>query len=357
MMDRTHHQHFLAAQNSNAQNSNAQNSNAQTRYLNWHVTALVLLIALLPWAFGSVACQAAEPEFAIEPQADRLVITYDGQPVATYIFADTALTRPYFAHVHAPGGQQVTRNHPPIDGKDRMDHAELHPGIWLAFGDLSGGDFWRNKDRIVHEAFTQAPVASGQRATFSVRNRYERADGTAVCHEICEFTFNRTSFGYMLNWDSRFSGEREFYFGDQEEMGLGIRVATPISVERGGTMLDSAGRRNEKEIWGNSADWCDYSGRIDDQLIGITVMGHPDNFRPCWMHSRDYGFVAANPFGRQAFGKGEKSKVSVQPGESLRLRYGILLHSSAPASPTDLPAAYQLFLQHAESKSLRSDGE
>ncbi len=340
-----------------AQRIVTQHLNAQRSFSTCRLVALVLLIVMLPWTFFPVACQAAEPEFAIEQQADRLVITWGGQAVATYVFADNSLTRPYFAHVHAPGGQQVTRNHPPLDGEDRMDHAELHPGIWLAFGDLSGGDFWRNKDRIVHEAFTQAPAAVGQKATFSVRNRYERADGTAVCHEICEFTFNRTPFGYMLYWDSRFSGEREFYFGDQEEMGLGIRVATPISVEGGGTMSDSAGRRNEKEIWGNSADWCDYSGRVEDQQIGITIMWHSKNFRPCWMHSRDYGFLAANPFGRHAFGKGETSKVSVLPGESLRLRYGILLHSSVPSTPPDIAAAYQAFLQHAESNTLRSDGE
>ena len=39
--------------------------------------------------------------------------------------------------------------------------------------------------------------------------------------------------GYLLTWDSTFSSDRSFYFGDQEEMGLGIRVATPIRVERG----------------------------------------------------------------------------------------------------------------------------
>jgi len=48
-----------------------------------------------------------------------------------------------------------------------------------------------------------------------------------------------------------FFSDHEFYFGDQEEMGIVCRVATPICVERGvvgnlqagnGTMLDSLGR-------------------------------------------------------------------------------------------------------------------
>ena len=224
-------------------------------------TAVPLLVA--SFLFGEAACcYATEPEFAIEQQSDRLVITCGGEPVATYVFSDKVIPRPYFTHVHAPGGRQVTRNHPPVEGRDRTDHAELHPGIWLTFGDLSGGDFWRNKDRIVHEAFVEAPTARGSRASFAVRNRYERSDGTPVCQEVCKLTFNHTPFGYMLLWDSLFSGDREFSFGDQEEMGLGIRVCTPISVQRGGTMLDSEGRQNEKEIWGKTADWCDYSGRV-----------------------------------------------------------------------------------------------
>ena len=60
------------------------------------------------------------------------------------------------------------------------------------------------------------------------------------------------------------------------------------------------------------------------------------------MHARDYGFLAANPFGRSAFGKGEKSKVVVEPGEPLRLRYGLLLHSTA-IDHGDLATVYSNF--------------
>jgi hypothetical protein len=310
------------------------------------------LSLLTPLLFiGTVLCAetgwAAAAEFAIEQQADRLLISYAGRPVATYVFRDPLIPRPYFAHVHAPDGRQVTRNHPPLQGIDNSDHADLHPGIWLAFGDLSGGDFWRNKDRVVHADFIEPPAIHGDQAGFAVRNRYERADGTIVCQEVCKLTFVNTAFGYMLIWNSLFTGDREFYFGDQEEMGLGIRVTTPISVKQSGSMLDAEGRKNEKEIWGKSAKWCDYSGTVDGQRIGITLMCHPQNFRACWMHARDYGFLAANPFGRSAFGQGEPSQVVVKPGENLRLRYGLLLHAAtAPVRP-DLAAAYANYVKQS----------
>jgi len=64
-------------------------------------------------------------------------------------------------------------------------------------------------------------------------------------------------------------------------------------------------------------------------------------------YARDYGFVAANPFGRQAFGKGPPSKVVVRAGDTLRLRYGVLLHSSPATERPDLKAAYADFVKQA----------
>jgi hypothetical protein len=158
-----------------------------------------------------------------------------------------------------------------------------------------------------------------------------------------------------LVWDSTFTADDEFSFGDQEEMGLGIRVATPMRVEKGngslppgtGTIIDAKGRKNGAEVGGNSADWCDYSGTVDGKHVGITIFCHPDNFRPSWFHARDYGFVAANAFGRAAFKKGEPSKIVVKPGDEFRLRYGILVHADGDGQLPDLNAAYQEYVQLA----------
>ena len=104
------------------------------------------------------------------------------------------------------------------------------------------------------------------------------------------------------------------------------------------------GRRNEREVWGNAADWCDYSGTIAGRHAGITTMCDPQNFRPSWHHARDYGALVVNPFGQQAFHKGPASKVVVKPGESFRLRYGVLLHAGPKDAAPDLQAAYADFL-------------
>jgi hypothetical protein len=115
-----------------------------------------------------------------------------------------------------------------------------------------------------------------------------------------------------------------------------------------GTILNANGRKNEAQVWGHAADWCDYSGTIAGERVGIAIFCHPENFRPSWFHARDYGLLVANPFGRRAFGEGETSTVVVKPGESLRLRYGVLLHAGPLGRELDLKAAYADYLELAD---------
>jgi hypothetical protein len=291
-------------------------------------------------------CAASrQPVVSFRDEPGRIVILANDKPVATYSYKDEQIPRPYFAHVRTLRGIQVTRNHPPVAGVDPDDHEKLHPGIWMAFGDLGGSDFWRNKARVVHNGFEQRPTGGRGRGSFTVRNRYMAAgdNGETVCRETARYAVVVRPCGFLLLWDSTFTSDKEFWFADQEEMGLGLRVATPITVKSGGTMRDANGRRDEAQIWGQSADWCDYSGVIDGRRVGVTLMCDPANARPSRYHARDYGFVAANPFGRKCFKAGDESKVVVKPGESLRLRYGVLVHDSPESNSLDHASEFKLF--------------
>jgi Methane oxygenase PmoA len=314
-------------------------------------------------ALAYVASTAEADELPVEFARGngRITVAVDGLPVAVYCYKDDKISRPYFAHVRAPSGVQVTRHHPPIEGQDIMDHDTFHPGIWMSFGDISGSDYWRLKARVRHAKFADEPHGGRGKGTFAAHNEYldQKNPSKVVCNEAARFTFLPRPAGYLLLWDSTFSADKEFYFGDQEEMGLGFRVATPLRVGTkpedkvppgNGSILDSEGRKNEKQIWGNSANWCNYSGTMAGQRLGMTIFCHPDNLRPSWFHARDYGFLEANQFGRKSFGKGETSKVVVRPGEKLRLRYGVLIHSGPTGSQLDLAAAYQDYVRLTGNK-------
>lgn len=296
---------------------------------------------------GTALAQPAS-KWSFTQQPGRVEVSLDGKPVAVYVYVDETLPRPYFKDLRTADGIPVSRNYPPIEGQDPTDHPTYHPGIWTAFGDINGADFWRNKASVRHEGFAEEPKAAADEAGFAVRNAYE-SDGKLVCRETCRYTFRTGPDGYCLIQDSRFEAPEPFTFGDQEEMGFGVRVATPISVKHGhGVIVNSDGLKNEEAVWGKTADWCDYSGVVDGRLIGVALMPHPGNFRPSWFHARDYGLLVANPFGRNAFTEGEKSAVPVAPGETFRLRFAAYIHSTPETRPADIPAAYRRYVESTE---------
>jgi hypothetical protein len=295
--------------------------------------------------------------FAHEPGG--LAISIGGKPFAHFVYADEKITRPYFAHVRAPSGVPVTRTHPPVAGSDPIDHPEFHPGVWMSFGDVSGADSWRLKAPVRFVKFLEesheANGSGGFAAEFSHRDQADPQ--REVCRERLRCDIRATPEGTLLSWDSTFTGDREFAFGDQEEMGLGVRMATPLRAEQvskqgvpvgHGEIVSADGKRNEAEVWGTAPKWCDYRGEVDGQSAGVAILCHPENFRPSWFHVRDYGLMVANPFGRAAFKEGKPSRVTVAPGEALRLRYGVLVHGAAAGENADLDRAFERYVEIAK---------
>lgn len=293
---------------------------------------------------GASPCPSAKGQPAIEfqRQPGAVRITVAGEPMATYFYADQEITRPFFAHVHAPGGVPVTRNHPPRPGIDDTDHGTagnyFHPGIWLAFSNLNGNDYWRLKAVVRHEAFVDEPASREGRGTFTVRNSYrdQQQSDVTVANEICRYTIISLPSAYAFVSDSLFwSDDRELSFGDEEEMGLAVRVATPLAVKHGGRLLDSTGRTGEKKIRGQNATWSDYSGTTEGRHAGVLLVPDSANSLTSRYHARDYGLLAANPFGRRALEAGDKLTTAIARGESLRLRFAVVLHSRTNVNAAD----------------------
>ena len=69
-------------------------------------------------------------------------------------------------------------------------------------------------------------------------------------------------------------------------------------------------------------------------MAGIAIMNHPSSFRfPSYWHVRTYGLFAANPFGLHDFTAGkEKGEYTLPAGETLKLRYRVLLHKGDEAT-------------------------
>ncbi len=282
---------------------------------------------------------AAEPAIEFSTSSDRIAIRIDGVEVAQYWHDSAQTSRPFFADVKTLSGHQVTRNYPPQKDVDLPDHADMHPGIWMSFGDINGQDYWRLKSPTNFQRFLVDPhVASGV-GSFTVENHYLTSDqSTVVCTEINSISVRLFEHGYILGWESEFQASHgEIHFGDQEEMGIGIRVASQLAVDagKGGRILDSHGRKNGEQVWGKLAQWCDYAGPLDNAWAGMTIFCSPNNFHDSWCHARNYGFLAMNPFGVNAFTQAPRQDIRIEPGKNLKLAFAIAVHETSLESGYD----------------------
>ena len=119
-------------------------------------------------------------------------------------------------------------------------------------------------------------------------------------------------------------------FGDGKDGALGIRIRPVLQEDMGtGHITNADGLVGEKELWGKPSNWCDYSGEINGEKVGIAILDNPSNPRhPVRWHARGYGLFAANPFGVSVF-TGDKSQngaTTIEQGKSLRYRYRIIIH-------------------------------
>jgi hypothetical protein len=302
------------------------------------LTATVLVMLVM----GNSVSPAAD--LAVRREADRLVVTEaGGAAVAAFVFTDPAVGRPAIRDLAAPGGTIITRPCPPRKGIDADDHATMHPGVWLCFSDLSGADPWRHKSAVRFAGFVDEPTTADGAVMFTAKIEYLAAakdtpEAPVACRERSAITIRDREFdGFpvrVLTWEAELSpgGDQPLVFGDVEEMGFGVRLATPLSPARGGRYLASHGGVNEKGVFGRGAAWVDATGTVDGRRLGVTVIDLAGTPREPFFHARDYGLVLANAFGRKAYAaKDPPPPITLQPGKSLRLAYAVLLHGDVPA--------------------------
>lgn len=308
------------------------------------VFLLLLVIASPAWAASNRAPDNPSV-LQWELSGDRLVVKQESGPLGTYVFRHAEILRPHFQNLHAPDGTLITRRHPP-SAPDPVDHPTMHPGLWIAFGDINGHDFWRNKARIEHVRFLESPRIEDGRLRFTAENRLVSADDTAMGTQVSRISVWRDGDSNWVVWDATFrAGSQPLVFGDQEEMGLGVRVTGGLMEKNGpGIIVNSAGARSAKQAWGKVADWCEYFAVVDGRRRGATVFPYPVNPQRAWWHARDYGLLVANPFGPRVLPAQADGKVTVPAGGEHRLQFAVRFFSEPGADAVDTAEVYRRLL-------------
>jgi hypothetical protein len=270
----------------------------------------------------------------VSEEGDIIRIQIQGRPFTEYHYKN--VPRPFFYPVIGPHDTPMTRNWPmkEVAGEER-DHIH-HRGLWFTHGEVNGYDFWSENPKagkIIHDRFVElkSGLTSG---VLKDRNKWVTPDGKVIC------TDERTLRVYSLA-DARlfdleitlFPADGDLTLGDTKEGTMAIRLAESMRLVRDkkpglGHIVNSTGLK-DGATWGKRADWVDYYGPVNDRLVGVAIFDHPDNPKhPTWWHVRDYGLVAANPFGVHDFESRPKGTgdVRIPAGSSVTFKYRFYIH-------------------------------
>jgi hypothetical protein len=299
---------------------------------------IVALLRELPAGTASYAVEASPHVSGVhlsEGESTLALGLPEGE-FGVYHFEEHA-PRPYLWPLLGPGGKRMTRSYPmEVVGHEPQDHPH-HRSLWTAFGEVNGTNNWHENEPhggTRHEQFLhfeEGPVCGG----FTAQNLWTSAEHQPILVEARTLRLYNCGpqfrlFDYNISWSAEFG---EVTFGDTKEAGvLSMRVASSMDGSRGGVIENANGDRGEAECWGQKAAWCDYSGVVEGEVLGIAIIDHPQNpnFPTRW-HVRDYGLLATNPFSTAAFNAGGATPFRIGAGESVTFRYRVLLHRGRAA--------------------------
>jgi Methane oxygenase PmoA len=269
-------------------------------------------------------------------KVDRHIhVEVDGKPFTDFYYGpDTP--KPYLHPLRSSSGKIVTRGFPmeKIPGESTTD--QHHRGVWLGYKDVNGYDFWQNEfsyqNKNAGKVLTRSVdvLEGGLHGTFE----WLGPSGEGILEESRTMIFGGDAHLRAIDVDISLKALVDTTFGDSKDGAFSIRLAEPLTEKNSGVIVNSEGGRRMDQTWGKQASWVDYSGELNGEKIGVSLFEHPDSFHhPSRWHVRDYGLLAVNPFGSNAFDKeAPVSKFILAAGKSIRLRYQIVIHPEMDAA-------------------------
>jgi hypothetical protein len=278
----------------------------------------------------------AHAEISIVRENGKLIVSSGDQLFTQYIYADENRAKPVFYPIIGPNGNEMTRSFPFEKDKEgeEADHPH-HTSLWYTHGMVNGVEFWAlgdKKGKIVHEEFIEMNTNSFVQSTL-----WKDADGKTVCQDRRRVSFHLPDTkSRAIDFEiTLIASVDDLTLGDTKEGSFGIRMAPAYRLKGNvaqGSALNSDGVAGNL-VWGKRASWISYWAPFNDEEIGISIFDHPSNLRhPTWWHARDYGLVAANPFGVSNFEGKPKGTgdLVLGKGEEITFRYRVLFHLGNP---------------------------
>lgn len=322
------------------------------------VEALALAIVLTISANDCQAKEGAE-KLSFSQTEEKVSIRIDGELFTEYLTQSGV--RPVLWPIIGPTSEHMTRAYPvaPARDKEEKDHIH-HRSMWIGYEGFNAHDYWHEKEKhvtrpfpigkVLHRKFSSVETVDNT-VVIVAENDWLGEKDRLICSDTRTLRFGcqdgKRWIDVLLDLHAK---DGPIEIGDSKEGFFALRVAPTMRVDAGlgGKIIASSGKSNE-DVWGQRAEWVDYSGPIAGKTVGIAILSHPKSFVPAprW-HVRTYGLFAANPFGEVAFTDPESDMTkrslihTVAKNNSLRFRYRVIFHKGTEKD-AQIAKEYQTF--------------
>ncbi|MCL2348229.1 MAG: PmoA family protein [Planctomycetaceae bacterium] len=320
------------------------------------------MLSLVPNAFGQQPVQQAVPKPLPtygDPKSDFLTAyIYDSPNSAVWIrwknspltcYRAEALQKyPYFYPLRAlRSGLSLT--------SETAQPWPHHRSVFFGADRVNGRNYWQNnpdKDRIVSKKLSLGECTE-KSAEILNECRWTPFQGEPILADRRRYLLTiLNDETYTLDCYFELTALTEVTFEKTNHGFFGVRTEQDLSVDGGGTLLNSEGEQKEANTLHKPAKWmAAYGkryGREDGLVEGVAVLSPPYRRRPfdanLWF-TRDYGNFSPMPF--DAFQKDEKF---VMPkDDTLKLAYRIVAFTGTPTGEF-LNGQWDEFAKVAEGK-------
>lgn len=295
------------------------------------------------YSFSTESKKETESEYRVSHTIDERTISFQtgNNIVLSYFYRnnnppeslDDRYKRGGYIHpVYSPDGVELTSHL-------NVDHHPHHLGIWSAWTrtEFQGRtpDFWNFHDNTGNVqtgdsllAAWQGPVHAGfKNHHFFVD--YSAPEPVVALNEQWEVrvypALNRRDYlMFDLAITQSANTGKPLHLPEYHYGGLGFRGHADWDDQETVSFLTSRGSDRDGDA--TRVRWSHIGGLVDDQLAGITMMDHPENFR----HPQPIRIHPEIPYFN--FAPTQLGEISIEPGSPFKARYRFITYDGEPDS-------------------------
>jgi len=251
----------------------------------------------------------------------RIDVSISGNLFTQYIFSDDE-KYPFFFPVNGPSGFSVTSM--------RNSLYPHHSSLFFGCDRVNGGNYWQEGLERGRIRTLRAEILKSGKDSVVIENEciWARPGAESPIRDVRTITITAPSKEvFQIDFDIRLDMLMDVKIEKTNHSFFSARMAPDLSVTGGGVMVNADGQKGEggdNGTFAKKSPWMDCYGTRNGKAEGMAIMQHPSNpWYPSPWFTRDYGFFSPTPMYWPA---NETAGTNMKKGESLRLRYRVLVH-------------------------------